>query len=80
MSDESDAVVTALEAVQEAIERLARSQRDFQREAIDLLQKIEASVASMSGDFAIRDIVDRIESDVAIVAHRYRPSIDDDDD
>jgi hypothetical protein len=78
MSDESDAVVTALEAVQEAIEQLARSQRDFQREAIDLLQKIEAGVASMSGDLAIRDIVDRIESDVAIVADRYRPSIDDD--
>jgi hypothetical protein len=78
MSDESDAVVNALEAVQEAIEQLARSQRDFQREAIDLLQKIEAGVASMSSDFAIRDIVDRIESDVAIVADRYRPSIDDD--
>jgi hypothetical protein len=79
MSDESDAIVTALEAVQESIERMARSQKDFQRETIDLLQKIEASVSSMSSDFAVRDIVDRIESDVAIVADRYRPSLDEDD-
>jgi hypothetical protein len=74
MSDEMDSVVYAINELQASIEKI--SNRQVQREMLDLLKQIEANVSSMSMDRSIADNVNSIGSDVSIIADRYRP-IDD---
>jgi hypothetical protein len=76
MSDDMDSVVYAINELQASIERISNRQESFQREMLDLLKQIEASVSSMSMDRSIADNVNTIGSDVSIIADRYRPTDD----
>lgn len=75
MTEGGDLVVV-MEAIFETLNRMASEQRKFHAEAIRLPGSLEAEVQSMAMDTNLQDAARVIESDVSIIADRYRPTND----
>ena len=77
MNDDNDSIVYAINELQSVMERMAKSQAEFQGRVMETLKEIAATIHVASLDYSVTQKLDDLISDVSLIADRYRPIGDD---